>query len=147
MTSSEEKINHVLLKFINILFLKNPERTVLGLLLGVVFSFLSKLFSPFLKTFNTIDINEAPDLGWVALGIVIINLPVIFANMVSRPKINEEIDSVTKLIEQGNFSDIEKRKLYRDLVCKVLAKVTLKDSFSKDFEKIQKKLLPEKSVD
>jgi hypothetical protein len=147
MTEPQAKSNGVMLKVVNILLLKNPERTVLGVLVGIVFSFLSKLFSPAMREIKSVDLTVAPEIGWLAIGIVLLNLPTIFSNMIRPPKINEQIDSLTKLIEQGNFSDAEKRKMYRDLVGKVLANVTMKGTFSTDFVKVKKEFLSEESID
>lgn len=147
MTDSEDRSNRLLLRAINILLLNNPERTVLGVLLGIVFSFLFKLFAPTLKTIKSIDVIGAPEVGWVALGIILLNLPTVLAKIVRPPKINEQVDALTRLIEQGNFSDAEKRRMYRDLVCKVLANVTLKGNFSSDFIKVKKDFMSENSTD
>jgi hypothetical protein len=140
MTDSEEKLNGTWLPLINILLLKNPERTVLGVLLGVVISFLSRLFSPLLETIKIMDIGKAPSWGWIPLGIVIINLSNIFTSTLTKPRINEEIDNISKLIEDGSFSASEKRQVYRSLINACLKNVTLKKDFTDELNKMQKDL-------
>lgn len=145
MTNTEEKINRIWLKLVNVLLLKNPERTVLGVLLGVVFSFFSKIFTPLLEKIQYIDISKAPTWGWIPLGIVFMNLPVIVSLIRKKPRINEKVDEVTKIIEEGNFSEVERRRMYRNLVSECVKNVSLHKNFAEEFDRIQNDLLKEKS--
>jgi len=134
------------LKLINILLFKNPERTVLGVLLGFCFSFCARLFSPALKKIEYINIDNAPDWGWVALGLILINLPKVCSNICSKPKINEYIDEISELIEAGNFSESEKRLIYRNLVSQCVKNVTLKNDFTQEFNSVQNSIKKKKDI-
>lgn len=137
MNDGKDNGHNLVLKAVNVLLLKNPERTVLGGVLGLALSFLFKLFSPVLSSVTIIDTQGLSDCGWMALGVAILNLPIIFNKVSNRPKINDEVDSVISIIEQGNFSEPEKRRMYRELVTNLLSTVSLKTSLRKQQIKLQ----------
>lgn len=130
MTNFEDKITRLVLSSVDILLLKNPERTILGTFLGLVFAFLSRLFRPAIKQIEFIDLSAAPIWGWIPLGIILIHLPMVFWGIFHRPAVNDEIDEILKLIEKGQFSKIEKRQIYRNLVNHCVSNMALKKDFS-----------------
>ncbi len=140
MTNFEEKIGRLVMRIIDVLLLKNPERTVLGVAIGSVLAFCSKLFTPVLKTIEFIDIEKAPIWGWIPIGIIITYFPIILWKFIHKPKVNDDIDELLRLIEQGNFSEAEKRLIYRNLIRQCIANVTLKKGFSTEVENLSKDL-------
>ena len=139
MSGDKDKSYNVALKAVSVLLLKNPERTVLGGVLGLALSFLFKLFSPALKSVSMINIQEASDYGWMAIGIILLYLPIIYDKLTKRPKINDEIDQVICLIEESNFSEPEKRNMYRELVNNILSTVSLQSTLRNQELKLQEK--------
>lgn len=127
MTEREDNISRQILRCIDILMLKNPERTVLGLLLGVVLSFLSKLFEPILIKVEYINIANIQYWEWIPFGIVIVHLPYILWSIIRKPFVNDEVDDIIRFIEKSNFSEKEKRIVYRNLVNKCIENITLDD--------------------
>jgi hypothetical protein len=137
MTSFEDNVSRLVLSFIDILLLKNPERTILGTFLGLVFAFLVRLFGPAIKRIEFIDPSAAPIWGWIPLGIILIHLPMVIWDIFHRPEINDEIDGIIKFIEKGQFSEIEKRLIYRNLVNQCVKNMTLRKDFSDTMARLQ----------
>ena len=140
MNSLEEKISRIIIKVIDVLLLKNPERTVLGVAFGAILAFCSKLFFPALKKIDIIDIERAPIWGWIPIGIIITYFPLILWKIINKPRVNDEIDELIRLIEHGNFTETEKRLLYRNLINQCISNVTLKKSFSSQISQLSKEL-------
>ena len=137
----KKEFSEIILKTIDILIMKNPERTGYGVLLGVVLLFFSKLFSPYLKQIEIIDIEMAPIWGWIPLGVIMTHFPSVIWSLFHKSKIDDNIDSIIKAIEKGNLSEIEKRHLYRKVITKCMEDVVLKSNISKQHESIKNSLL------
>lgn len=137
MTNFEDKISRLVLSSVDILLLKNPERTILGTFLGLVFAFLSRLFKPALKQIEFIDVSAAPIWGWIPLGIIVVHLPMVLWGIFHKPAVNDEIDEIIQLIEKGRFSKIEKRQIYRNLVNQCVSNMTLKKDFSETLVRLR----------
>lgn len=124
MNENEDKLSFNLLRYINILMVNNPERTVLGLLLGIMFAFLTKLFEPYLNTIKFINVNNISLIGWLPFGIVLVHLPQTLWSIFTRPIIKDEIDDLIRLVEKSNLSDKEKRIAYRNIVNKCIDSIS-----------------------
>lgn len=118
MTPKEDNISRKVLYYVDVLMLKNPERTVLGFLLGLVLSFLSQLLKPALLKIEAISLTNIQPWEYIPVGVIIVHLPYILWSMFRKPFFNDEVDEVIRLVEHSNFSDKEKRNIYRNLVNK-----------------------------
>lgn len=125
MTEKTDRISRRLLRYIDILMLKNPERTVLGVLLGVVVSFLFKLFEPYLSKIDILNLAKLQLWEFISFGVIIVHIPYLLWSIIRKPLINDEVDDVIRLIESGNFSEKEKRQMYRNLVNKCVNSLSL----------------------
>lgn len=134
---TEEKLSRIILKAINVLLIKYPERTGYGILLGSVFYFFTRLFSPLLKDKSLIDIDAAPFWGWIPLGIILTHLPFVIWSFFHRSKIDDNIDSIISVIEKSNTTEVEKRQLFRKLINKCVSNVILKENILSDFQKTE----------
>ncbi len=102
-----------------ILLIKYPTRTGLGVVLGYFFAFLIRIFEPTLKKIEFINLHEAPFWGWIVFGLLVMHIPTIYHSF-TRPSVGDSsIDKVLELIDTGNFSETEKRKHRRDLIASV----------------------------
>lgn len=119
-------------KAVEILLTKHQARTSLGAILGVAMAFIVNLFMPILSTFKYVDFNRVPFYGWIPVGILILHIPTIFSYVTTKPIANEEIDEILALIEKANFSKIEKRQQYRNLITKVSDKIKLNKEIEKE---------------
>lgn len=122
-------------KAINILFLKHPTRTCLGVIFGYCMDCLINLFYPSLERLSFINIGSINLVHLIAIGIFLAHLPT-FINFVYKKSYGEEsIDQILALIENGNFSDDEKRQQYRNLINKVFEDACKDDQFKKSLDR------------
>lgn len=101
-------------KVLEFLLLKNPERTSLGALFGVILYEVSKYFFA---------------ISWyatIATGILSTNMPTYFSYFKRKPSGKEEIDDILQMIENSNLTKAEKRQRYRNLIDKVIAEISTK---------------------
>lgn len=141
MTENEEESSAIILRAIDVILIKNPERTALGVLFGAVLIFLSSLFSPVLKEIKIIDISSAPKWGWIAIGILLSHFRIFLRKLFRKTVIDDEIDKILMLIGEGNFSKVEKRQLYRKVVNQFLVSLRLDKDFRGKIDTIKKDLI------
>lgn len=140
MSDKVDILTKLLNQALDVLFAKYPTRTGLGVILGGVFWFLTKLFSPLLRDFTAIDINNNSLWGWLFVGMVIMHMPTIISAFRQNSIGNEEIDQALELINRGNFTNIERRQLFRNLIEKVCNKIALSATTRTEVQKIQTEL-------
>ncbi len=124
-----DKITLYYNKAMDILFIKQPVRTSLGVIFGIFLDFLVNLFFPYFEKISIISIQRIRLWHLVATGITFLHLPSFFQYIYRKPIGTEKIDEVIQLIEAGNFSEIEKRQKYRQLIEKVLEKALDDEQF------------------
>lgn len=122
---------------IDFLFVKQPLRTSIGVMLGLVLAFVVQLFLPILKTVKFADFAGAPWWGWVVVGIFISHVPTLISLMRTKPAGDERIDEALQLIERANLPTVEKRQAYRNLIAKVLENVVLNQQMNQKLSDIQ----------
>ena len=55
---------------LDILFLRNPVRTSMGVIIGVILWGFSPVFSPMIEDFTKLDFSIVHPAAWIALGIL-----------------------------------------------------------------------------
>ena len=100
-------ITRVASQVLDILLMKYPTRTGLGLVLGSIFSFAVQLFAPALRSIKSMDFASSPWWGWLSLGILVMHTPTVVSAFRQKPIGNDPIDQAMELIERGNFSPAE----------------------------------------
>lgn len=140
MTEKVDLYSKLISQGLDILFAKYPTRTGLGVVLGSFLSFLTELFEPILKKIEMVDFNAAPWWGWLALGLIIMHFPTILSIFKQNSIGNDAVDQALELIERGDFSKIERRQHYRNLIEKVSSSLALSHSTNQEVKKIEKGL-------
>lgn len=130
-------------RVLDILLMKYPTRTGLGLVLGSIFSFAVQLFAPALRSIKFMDFAGSPWWGWLSLGVLVMHIPTAVSSFRQKPIGNDAVDQAMELIERGNFSPAEKRRQYRLLVEKVANAAALKQEFQRELKSIEKSLAAE----
>ena len=111
---------------LSLLFLKHPTRTCLSIAVGGFFSFLACVLAPWLRTVPHVDFSQVTLFHWLALGFIIGHAPLLRDYFVSeRSRLDENVYQALELIRAGNFSAVERRRLYRQLIEKVTDGVAL----------------------
>jgi uncharacterized protein YacL len=125
---------------IDLLFIKQPLRTSLGVILGLVLAFLVQLFLPTLKLLEFANFAGAPLWGWIVVGILFAHLPTFVLLMRTTPVGDEKVSDMVALIEKANFSVSEKRQAYRNLVVKVQENLVLNQRTNRKLREVQQRI-------
>jgi hypothetical protein len=136
MNDLPENLSRYLLKVVNIVLFKNPERTAVGILFGSVISFFFKLFEPAIVKYTFINVNNSNLFDWILFGVLIVHSPYLIWNVFNKSKVDENYDAFVRVLEGSNLSDAEKREAYRKLVNKFLDNVILSEELSEAYKKI-----------
>lgn len=131
---SKDAISKILSHALDILFVKNPKNTSLGVLFGVILRTLSEIIFYFFGM--TIRISYA---FFIALGAFAFNVPSLFR----KHEINESLETMMHYIEEGqkrgNFTPQEKREQWKRFINAVNEQTQIGE------EKESSELLSEKS--
>ena len=99
---------------INILFLYNVIGTSCGLLVGIFLlsmqDVLSLLF-PFIALIK--------GYGFIAFGVLLFNIKPLVKGKYTDPKIEIKLKYIREMLSEGNFSDSEQRKIWRDAITSI----------------------------
>ncbi|OCY31907.1 hypothetical protein BFR75_08580 [Acinetobacter pittii] len=140
MTEKVDLYSKFISQGLDVLFAKYPTRTGLGIVLGCALSFIINLFRPFLEKIESVDFNAAPWWGWLPIGLIIMHIPTIISVFHQNSIGNDTIDQALELIEKGNFSKMERRQHFRNLIEKVSSNIALSQNTSRELQKIEKEL-------
>jgi hypothetical protein len=105
---------------IDVILMKYPARTGLGVILGMALHFIAERLHPTLQAVHFLDFSNVPWWHWLAPGLIIMHLPTIVVLFRQSPIGHPQIDQALELIERGNFSPTEKRRQYRRLIDRVV---------------------------
>lgn len=131
MNEIEKKVSSIASASLDLLLIKHPARTSLGVVFGLSISFLVAFFKPVFEKIEFIDATAIPIWGWMPIGILLAHLPNFLWNIFNRPVVKEEIDELIHLIDKGDFSKPERRQQYRLLINKALEQVVLNSETQK----------------
>jgi hypothetical protein len=125
-TISEDanKVTGVAYRLLDALILRNPERTAIGVALGVALYGVLNVVQPALVG-HGMDLAR---LDWVAsacIGLVIVHLPFVIWSVRHRPVISDELEDLIQLIESTNVGQLERRMAYRKLINKCIDELSL----------------------
>ena len=124
---------------LDLLLLRSPYLTSIGVVLGLVIDLLVSILSPVLASSHLIDLSRVKEWQWIPLGILICHLPTLFGYGAARSA-NQAIDEAIQLIERGHFSVVERRAKYRMLIEAVLQNVRFHPSAATDLEGVQSQM-------
>ncbi|MDJ0601038.1 MAG: hypothetical protein QNJ37_19615 [Crocosphaera sp.] len=141
---------------INILFVGDPIRTSLGIVLGIILKASITIFNPLLSKYNSIadftSLNNNNIFSFLycgVFGIFLIYLPLIISYiLLGKRQINDEsIEMLFKIIrkgkEEGNLTDEEVQKYYLNVIEKVIEKTQLKQEIQKELNEINQSIAQE----
>jgi hypothetical protein len=121
----------------DILFLKNPSRTSIGIILGIVLSGFSPAFSPVLFDLTTIDFSIVHPIAWVALGILFCNL----RGSPFKETLPEDIEIAFNLLRKAEKEGISKEELkirYKMIAIKYIQNIGLNNKAQKELDEIKR---------
>lgn len=135
MTFNPDKITAFLYKAINILLIRNPERTAYGIVLGFVLIGAKEALVHLTtgKVMNAIQsINY---LSIFCFGILLVRADIILKRQPVDKEIITKFNTIKTTINEANFSEAEKRRLYREFIQRVYKDIEIKSSSSKGKQK------------
>jgi hypothetical protein len=131
-------------KALNFLFLKNPTRTSIGVILGIVLSGFSPDFSPVLLDLTTFNFSAVHPVAWVALGILICNL----RGSPFKETLPEDIEIAFDLLQKAEKAGISKEELkmrYKMIAVKYIQNIGLNNKTQKELDEIKRMIGEKKS--
>lgn len=105
----------ILLQVINILFLYNVTGTSYGVLVGLIILGCQDLITTFFPIFGLIKWY-----GFIAIGILIFNIKPFVKKEYVDPKMEKQLRYVREVVKEGNFSDKEKRMIWRKTINSII---------------------------
>ncbi len=115
----------------DILFVKNPIGTSLGVLFGIITYGLFGLFSPLLQSFSFIKTTSVSFYHFLALGVFTFNIK----GWINQEKVSLEIENALSFIREqeknGTITNMEAKQQYRSLIHKAVSNITLKNENAK----------------
>lgn len=129
-------INHA----VELLLIKYPTRTSLGIMLGLVLDLLFNAFDPLISRAEWLAPEKISRWQFMPLGIIIAHLRTIIGLFFVRSDFPEAIENTIRLIEDSNLSSTEKRQQYRLLIQSVIENVTLNKATKTEIREVQEEL-------
>ena len=108
MSSIGDKTSFYFNRAVELLFLSQPTRTSMGIILGVILNGLLSLFEPILVDYHFINIQSLKPWHLIAFGVLVANIRSFFRAFRKQSIDDENIDKVFQLIQDGNFSKFRK---------------------------------------
>lgn len=104
-------ITYILSKTFKILFLYNVVGTSLGALVGIIFLSLQDMLATYCPAVGLVR-----GYGFIAFGILIFNIKPLSKKTYEDPKIELNLKYIREVIQEGNFSEKEKRAIWRKMI-------------------------------
>src|SRR5262245_23744705 len=122
MNNNNKEIVDSLSKLVGIaldmLFLKNPTRSSLGVLLGVLCNTFTQIFAPFLKEIQIVDLSTIAWWQYIVLGLGLMYLPLMVRYLFRVGGLGEDVEIALAIIRKAEHSGLPKtavRQLYLEL--------------------------------
>jgi hypothetical protein len=131
-----DELSSIASRGLDFLFLKNPTRTSIGILIGIMISGFSPAFNPVLLKLTNVDFSVVHTEAWLALGILMSSLrgsPV-------KEKLPEDIELVFDLLKKAERAGISKEELknkYRIVAIKYIQNIGLNEESKKELDEIR----------
>lgn len=120
-----DHVTSVIKRAVDLLFVKNPKGTSMGVLFGLLAEII-------LKIFGSAEFSRVSTLYYILFGIFIFNLPSALRRHSVDPQIEAAFHSITKARRNGSISRQQEREMYLRLYEKVLEQIDLKEPVQKE---------------
>ena len=135
--------SYIISKVIDILLIKYPSRTALGIVMGAVLKTLVVIFNPLLLNLEIIDLKSVNLLGWLSIGLIITHYRTLISIFEQDQVGNEKLDEIIQMIEGADFTPQERRQQYRLLIKKTVNSLELSKNTKSTIDTIEQSLRPE----
>jgi hypothetical protein len=127
LSQAGNKASATALRLLDALLFRNPERTAIGVAVGLAIDGIVGVFWPLLAS-KGIHLGRPDWWASVSIGLVLVHLPFVIWPIRNKPLINDELESLMQLIESTNIGELEKQAAYRKLVNKCIDDFSLSAS-------------------
>jgi len=134
-----DSLTGIATKALDILFLNNPVRTSMGVLIGVVLWAFSPVFSPAFRRLAGLDFSKVPWIGWIAFGVLGVSLK----SSPIKTRLPEDVEMLLDLLDKADeagISKVEKRQHYRRILEKYADNVALNQKTQREIGEIEERL-------
>ena len=139
-----DKVSQFVLGTIRFLFIGNPHRTALGIIVGLALHTLVSVFNPALETIagDYIDIAALTEMNCMLLGLVFVYSPTIISFIGSPKKelLNEDVEKVFRMIrlaaDEAGLSKKQKRTLYLKLCERAVEQVSFNAATKEELRRL-----------
>lgn len=107
-------------KVMDLFLMNSPNRTGLGVAIGLSIHALILVLEPALTNFPQLNLTGLPLWAWPVLGIVVMNLRAIRSALKEDSVGNEQIDLAIRIINRAKMSPGAERHQYVLLIAKVI---------------------------
>lgn len=111
----DNKITKILLNTLNILFLYNVLGTAYGCLFGLLLLSLQDVAAVYLPVIGLIRWY-----GFIVFGVLTFNIRPMVKQKYIDPRIEQKLKYVREILNEGNFSEKEKKQHWRKLILEIL---------------------------
>lgn len=125
MKNWEDKISSGLKIALDILFVKNPVGTSMGILFGIILHGLISVLYPVWETLQKIKLSSLNIAHYMAIGIFGFNVKSFFSRYKIDPGIEEALAFIQKQVKEGRISKIDAKIQYKNLIARVIENVQL----------------------
>ncbi|HDR7594800.1 TPA: hypothetical protein QCX59_003994 [Bacillus mycoides] len=137
MNFDQDKLTAYLYKAIDIMLLQKPERTAYGIVLGF-FLVGAKDGIAELTTGNVKNaIRSINTVGALCLGILLARIDILFKRENVNKDVITKMNTLKTIIKEGEFTQKEKRELYRDFIQNISSDLDLGSNKKNDNAKEQ----------
>lgn len=121
-----DSLSRICARFIDFLFMDNPQGTAMGALGGVVVIFLTRLFRPLLEQQNVIDVDGVNPLLFVAAGVFVANLGRAMRGFSLPAVLEARIQLIREEYRSRRIPREEAQRLYKELLEEAISTVAAK---------------------
>ena len=109
----------------DLLLVRNPVGTSMGLLTGFVLEGIVLAGSAFLPFLASIRTSGVGLLHWIALGVLLFNIRTLIRRDKVDPKIQEALDFIEQQVRDGRINRTQAKLRYNEIITKVVEHVRL----------------------
>ena len=139
-----DKFSQFVLGTIRFLFIGNPHRSALGVIVGLTLHTLVSVFNPAIEKIASsyIDVIALTEWNCMLLGLVFVYSPTIISFIGSPKKelLNEEVEKIFRMIrlaaDEAGLSKRQKRDLYLKLCQRAVEQVTFNAATQEELRKL-----------
>lgn len=136
MSDSLDKISYAAKLATDVLFVRNPVGTSMGVLTGVILDGVISGASQFFNLFIGIKQAGVSIIHWIAMGIFGFNIRTWMKRDEIDPKINEVFQFIEEQVRQGKLSRAQAKLRYNEIIVKVVENVRFDSETAERIKKL-----------